>query len=881
MGTLTVSGGFSASAASATVWILSATSNVSTASLYNANQTTTNIVATNISTSTLISSTVASNVMSATTITGTNLSLSGNLNVAGTLTTVNITSTNLVNTNVSAGVVVASTLLSARGNSNTIGNIYTTSGNVGIGTVNPSSRLHISGNGGGNIIFEGSDHVYLQLYPFGFSSGRKAYIGFPDANNKSLHIFNEATAGNITLTNSAGGSVRLFNENTIALTATGGNVGVGTTSPSYRLDVSGDIRTFVNNTRSSLYLGNGTFDAAINLWDIAGAAWQVRTGGYSFMIGNGTIGSTINNQLTIVSSGNVGIGTNAPGTRLDVNGAGTIRGNLYVNSGSLGGLPTLNVSPSSNGAESSIGFWQNTANAGASWVVGHNTSGVGNNNFGIYSGTYGGNTLSILNSGNVGIGTNSPAYKLDVNGVIKNNADIIMDSSGRLTLYNNTGGLQVRSGSTNILWLNQDNGGNISMVGGGGNVGINTSSPTTAKLVISGSAGAIGLDLSSSDQYAEMRVIRNSLSSIDKDMWLQHGAGSGSKLRLYSNNTETMLLNSGNVGIGTTPSAKLHVFEASGTAAGANSGSIILDHDNSGGASSITFRSKVNRSSDYAYIQYQDAASVGGGGETARFIIGVQNDGDDHIVLDPSGGVGIGTYSPGFKLQVNGNMRADNIYNNGWFRNYGDQGLYNEDYGCNFVRNDAQYGNWRIYGNNVNNWNGIRFTQAEISLMAGDGATKTCGFHYNGTGWGMLLDSSRNLFVPGNITAYWSDRRLKTNLQQLSNFDNVLTSLTGYSFNWNEKGQEILQKPSDETEIGLIAQDVQAVIPQAVTINKAGQKLDDPEPFEYLTINYDKIIPFLVEGYKAQRGEIQAQRGEIDELKSKIQHLEQLINKLT
>jgi len=51
----------------------------------------------------------------------------------------------------------------------------------------------------------------------------------------------------------------------------------------------------------------------------------------------------------------------------------------------------------------------------------------------------------------------------------------------------------------------------------------------------------------------------------------------------------------------------LNIEEGSGTAAGANSGSIIIDHENAGGASSITFRSRANRGSDYGYIQYQDA----------------------------------------------------------------------------------------------------------------------------------------------------------------------------------------------------------------------------------------------------------------------------------
>jgi hypothetical protein len=83
-----------------------------------------------------------------------------------------------------------------------------------------------------------------------------------------------------------------------------------------------------------------------------------------------------------------------------------------------------------------------------------------------------------------------------------------------------------------------------------GNVGIGTSSPTTAKLVISGVTAAEGIDLSSSDQYANMRVIRNSLSAFDKDMFIGYQSGSNSSLRLFSNNNETVTVKNTNVGIG-------------------------------------------------------------------------------------------------------------------------------------------------------------------------------------------------------------------------------------------------------------------------------------------------------------------------------------------
>jgi hypothetical protein len=138
-------------------------------------------------------------------------------------------------------------------------------------------------------------------------------------------------------------------------------------------------------------------------------------------------------------------------------------------------------------------------------------------------------------------------------------------------------------------------------------------------------------------------------------------------------NTNLFYNLSGNIGIGTsTISSKLHIGEITGTQSGANSGSIIIDHANNGGASSITFRSAVNRGGDYGYIQYQDTVTVGGAGETAKLIIGTQNDGDDDIMLMPSGNlfilptsgnVGIGTSTIQSRLTINPLVIDANSFN--------------------------------------------------------------------------------------------------------------------------------------------------------------------------------------------------------------------------
>jgi hypothetical protein len=65
------------------------------------------------------------------------------------------------------------------------------SGNVGIGTIDPKAKLHISGNAG-ILNLEGTDHAYIQWFPQGLANGRKAWVGFGGAGTSALTIQNDA-----------------------------------------------------------------------------------------------------------------------------------------------------------------------------------------------------------------------------------------------------------------------------------------------------------------------------------------------------------------------------------------------------------------------------------------------------------------------------------------------------------------------------------------------------------------------------------------------------------------------------------------------------------------------------------------------------------------
>lgn len=90
----------------------------------------------------------------------------------------------------------------------------------------------------------------------------------------------------------------------------------------------------------------------------------------------------------------------------------------------------------------------------------------------------------------------------------------------------------------------------------------NHATAATARLTVTATTpGDEGIDLSTSDAYANFRVIRNSLNASDKDLYLQYGAGATSNLHLFSDNAETVTLKAQKVGIGiTTPTSLLHVY---------------------------------------------------------------------------------------------------------------------------------------------------------------------------------------------------------------------------------------------------------------------------------------------------------------------------------
>jgi hypothetical protein len=105
-----------------------------------------------------------------------------------------------------------------------------------------------------------------------------------------------------------------------------------------------------------------------------------------------------------------------------------------------------------------------------------------------------------------------------------------------------------------------------------------------------------------------------------------------------------------------------------------------------------------------------------------------------------------------------------------------------------------------------------------------------------------------------NITAYYSDKRLKENIKPITDALNKLKQLNGVYYTQNKFAETFGYKNYHE-QVGVIAQEVQEVLPHVVKL--APFDMDSNKESisgeNYLTVQYDKLIPLLIEAIKEQQ----------------------------
>ncbi|MBI2620951.1 hypothetical protein HYW61_01865 [candidate division WWE3 bacterium] len=406
-------------------------------------------------------------------------------------------------------------------------------GNVGIGTTNPAQLLHLSDAASPTItIVDTTNTMDLRL----------------GATNTTGRI---GTASNHDL--------ELMTNSTVAATInTSGNVGIGTTAPSQKLEVFGNAAITNSGT---LTIGGLTYtfpatQSANALLQTNGSgtlSWSSATGsgvqGYWNRLNSTLVPTTIADNIG--TTGNIGIGTTSPLNRLDISG-----------SVAIGSLPTT-ILPQSN-------------------------------------------MLTV--SGNVGIGTTNPTSKLQIAGSILPSADDSYDIGSNVLrwqdIYLGPGTLHIGTSTSdeyaigfnttqNFLGFNLNGSGNDEVVfDGGGNVGIGTTAPVQALDIVGVTNVSTGFRIGNAATSGNFlrgngtNFVSSAIQSTDVSGFISGNPNSISKFTGVNSLGNSLLFDNGtilgttaNVGIGTTN--PLNKLDVSGSVAFGSLPTLALPQSNS------------------------------------------------------------------------------------------------------------------------------------------------------------------------------------------------------------------------------------------------------------------------------------------------------------
>jgi len=552
----------------------------------------------------------------------------------------------------------------------------TNTGNVGIAVTNPTQRLDVNGKVRARSWFTGADDTNT-LWS---STALGTYLQAADSTGTGSEIaFRRAD-----------GLVRML------IDTEAGNVGIGTTAPADRLDVSDGNAKMVFGAASSdrplLYFQHNAVpvdEEEIGLLDFRGyndasqdtryviltaKAEDVTDGTEDGSLTFQTMSAGTATQTLTMRSGKVGIGKTDPSAPLNVFSSSTVDIAKFENNTSS---IALKVGDSSNSNYANHILTTNSGNAQI-FKAGGSYSGFGgasslniyNSNGAIALHPNGiANAVFINTSGNVGIGTTSPESALQVVGTVPGSpttdgvhiGQTSDGSYGVIQLVGTTGGYIDFSAAGNdrdgrILYQNSSNtmqfqtGSNTKMIISGDNVGIGTTSPNT-RLHISDATTGILLRLqnSSAGEQSSLRFMAQNSSTVYKYADIALDPDDHALIFRSIHTSEKMRITSaGNVGIGTTsPSYKLDV---NGSFRG---GGLIADDS----SFTLTFGG-----TDVLY------GGVSYGSIPVKATFGVSDSGivsdfpsSEALRINSSGNIGIGTTNPQAKLHVNGTVRFESL----------------------------------------------------------------------------------------------------------------------------------------------------------------------------------------------------------------------------
>ena len=276
-------------------------------------------------------------------------------------------------------------------------------------------------------------------------------------------------------------------------------------------------------------------------------------------------------------------------------------------------------------------------------------------------------------------------------------------------------------------------------------------------------------------------------------------------------------------------------------------------------------------------------------------------------VLDENSGNGGSMYAgryydsnnTGYYVDPASTSNQSSIYVNNWFRARSSSGLYFQDRGCGLraVRDEGgQYGTVATYGsdvggyegwsiggrivfmhdmssangiyNDVNNeWHMLNYRNDRVRLYY-NGAEKIRTESYGAYVIGSMRSSS-------DIIAYYSDMRLKDKEGDIENALDKIGKLNGFYYR-NNKEANAIGYEGTELQVGVSAQDVKEVLPEIVKPAPLAEQLG----YDYMTIQYDKLTPLLINAVNEQNDIVKSQKEEIEYLKSELSEMKEMMKQL-
>ena len=524
------------------------------------------------------------------------------------------------------------------------GDIYYNGGDVGIGTTSPSEKLEVNGTVKATTLMYGSTNVATEL-------STKAPIASPSFTGTTLEITNTSNSVISKIKNNqTSGDTYAELQIYSAGTSLNRQFNIGLVGESYNSNVNYNGYAFVNATNSSLKITSS--------WNNNDSHIRFDTKGHI-------------ERMRIDSDGYVGIGTPTPTAALSVVG-GRVDSSHTVGChlGQGDNYAFLELCDSIGGhIDFASGNGDEDADGRIIYTHSEHKMSFATNGTSAH--------MTIDEDGDVGIGTDSPSYKLDVNGTARVTGQFDIYGGTRITHFNfaTNNDVYIRSG---------ESAGKVILQDGGGNVGIGTTSPESL-LTIGNHPGINGtrdLIRFPSLRHNEAFTIRNNDDTTSGRLeffWGNTKDGSGG----HNNSLDKSILtlkHDGNVGIGTTsPTSALTIKrQISGTATAQGTGAQMIDFKSYlaiEGHASSPFDPETVKSSIYSGVAGAPNTDTRSG--FMAFMTADEGTLYERLRINYDGNVGIGTTSPDKTLHLHNSSRVDIKFDTG-----------DEDH---YIRKDGNY----------------------------------------------------------------------------------------------------------------------------------------------------------------------------------------------